>query len=132
MIVVPMPMPMDSADLRRRVAELERSLIRTTDLLQTLIERLEARFGEEFFGDRNQSARTLLCEQQAREFVEQIENQVKQGQQPAAVRNFREEFGLTWDQAASSFPQWNQLPPEQKRRNVQLNRWIKLTSQPGS
>src|SRR5437660_68259 len=85
--------------LAERVRRLEVALVLTLDALQTLAERLEDRFGPEFLDGGLRQLGTVGSDADLEEVIDNIDRLVREGQQPAAARQFREAFGATWDQA---------------------------------
>jgi hypothetical protein len=110
--------------LGKRVARLERALSLTLELLQILVERLDAKLGQ---GDMKRLAA------EAHEDVQRIDELVRQKKRPAAAKLFREVAGVTWDEAHQAIGSWSSYTLEQKVQCLRLARWVKtLQLQRGS
>src|SRR5438132_927545 len=95
---IPVPVG-ESTSLEERVSRLEHALALSLDALQTLVDRLAARFGREFLGTDLQHLATVGTDAELHSVVDSIDHLVREDQPPAAARHFREAFGVTWDQA---------------------------------
>lgn len=113
---------------RHQIAQLQHSLFLSLEVLQIVLDRLEAKFGDDFFAGKARSALATQLESSAQESVNQLTELIQTGPQAAAVKAYREEFDLTWDEAHFGLSQWNILPAEQKVRLWRLNRWMKSVS----
>jgi hypothetical protein len=118
------PNPYTNVDLDRRVLQLERALTMSLDLLCTLVDKLDSKFGPGFLGEELQRL-TGTSEMHAREDIGRVEELLKQDQQPKAARLFRELTGVTWDQAHDIIGRWSQYSLQEKTRWLQIGRWVK-------
>lgn len=118
------PNTLASHQLLGHIARLEAGLALALDSLQTVIDRLESKFGDDLFSDRSRSPSILQSVQEAERTVDKLDQLVKHGQQSVAVRELRAEFSLTWDQAQGAYNEWSQLSRHQKVRRLRLVNWM--------
>ena len=115
------PVPHSSPDLAIRVQNLEAALAVSMNLLQSLVDKLETRFGPGFLGDEFDQFAAIG--RHVAEQVAEIDRLIKEGHQPAAARAIREMCGVTWDQAHYITNRWTSLQVKQKTRWLQLNQF---------
>lgn len=108
-----------------RVQRLERALGHTLDLLQTVVERLDEKFGPGFLGDELAHFAAAGRNEQLATIIEGIDQAVRDGQSAAAARMIRSEFDVTWSEAHSAVGTWRQIPRHQRLRWLQLSRFIR-------
>ncbi len=63
--------------------------------------------------------------------INKIDGLVREGQQPAAVRHYREAFGVTWDQALTAIGGWESCTSEERVRSLRVVRFIKALAAQG-
>src|SRR5262249_27385061 len=112
--------------LAPRVMQLERALALSLDLLHTLLERLEFKFGPGFLDE--DLRRLTAGGHEVKEEGRELGALVQQGQEPKAGRRFRELTGVTWDEAHALIGRWDSYPLEQKVRWLQIAQWVKAPS----
>lgn len=123
-MIPPLGLPMAYDALWLRVQRLERDLSLSLDLIQLLLARLDAKLGGDVLGDKLGKLKES-DETAAREAVLRIDTLLRDGQQPAAVRFFREISGVTWDEAHSSMGAWAQFSVEQRTQWLKREMWMK-------
>ncbi|MFC1596601.1 hypothetical protein ACFL5Q_01460 [Planctomycetota bacterium] len=124
-IPIPMVISPESAPLEDRVRRLEQALVLSLEALQSVVERLESKFGHEFLGTDLQHLTAAGSDADLQGILESIDRSLTAGEKPAAARQFREAFGCTWDQAHHAIGQWRSHSPEPKLRWLRLARYIK-------
>ena len=126
-MLIPMPIviPAESASLEDRVRRLEQALVLSFDALQSVVERLESKFGHEFLGPDLKQLTAAASNHDLQGVLDGIERSLTSGEKPAAARQFRDAFGCTWDQAHKGIRQWQNHSREQKLRWLRLARHIK-------
>ena len=125
MFIMPMLIAAENASQRDRVHRLEHALVLTLQTLQSVVERLESKFGSEFLGADLKHLTGGGTDAELQDVLDQIESSLADGKQPMAARQFREAFGCTWDQTHQTIRQWKHYSREQKRRWLRLARFIK-------
>jgi hypothetical protein len=116
MIPVFMPVPAGpSPSLDGRIQKLEHDLSVACRLIEILLERLEERLGPDFAAPSLLQAglpaeRLAACQ----ETVTQIDTLLRQGEQGKAAKLYRQETGVTWDQAYAMMEVWPGLSAERK------------------
>lgn len=125
-IPVPMMIPVPDHSNDKRIRQLEQALIMSLDVTQALMERLEAKLGPGFLGaDLTRLLPTGTQAEIEREAVE-IDRLIAEGQKSAAVKHFREQFAVTWDEAQEAVSSWTRQSKVDKMRSLRLARFIKL------
>ncbi len=119
---------METLALRTKIVQLERMLMLSVDALQTVVERLEIKLGADFFGDGKKINSSATSDESVQQFIQQIDESLKQGQQGPAVKAYREEFHLTWDEALAGIQDWKSLSGARKVQLVRLFRWLNSVS----
>jgi hypothetical protein len=120
-VPVIVPVPQSIPDLAMRVQNLEAALASSMHLLQSLVEKLETRFGPGFLGEEFEQFASIG--RHVADQVAEIDRLIKDGHQPAAARAIREMCGVTWDQAHYITNRWPSLQAKQKIRWLQLNQF---------
>jgi hypothetical protein len=114
--------------MNSQVERLEAGLLLALETLQTLIDRLEGKFGEDLFTNSTKSPSVLRAEQEAEQAVKRFDDLIAQGQESTVVTEFHAMFAMTWDQAHSVYREWNKLSQQQKQRRVQIAQWLAKVS----
>lgn len=129
-MIIPMPMmiPVPDHSNDKRIRQLEQALILSLDMTQALMERLEAKLGQGFLGaDLKRLLPTGTQADLEREATE-IDRLIAEGQRPAAVKHFRENFAVTWDEAQEAVSTWTRHSKPDKLRSLKLARFIKSSN----
>jgi hypothetical protein len=129
--------PMSSAagwsslvSLEERVRRLEQALTLSVSALQTLAVALKDKLGPEALGEEMQRWAAADDDAEMRAVFASIDDLIREGQQPAAVRRYRELYGVTWDQALDAIRVWDVNTSEQKMRALRLTWFIKVLTTP--
>ncbi len=122
---VPMFIPVESARLEDRVRRLEQALVLSLETLQTIVERLEGKFGPEFLGTDFKHLTAVGSDAELEGVLDNIEHLLAAGKNSTAVRELRDAFECTWDQAHHVIREWRSHSREQKLRWLRLTRYIK-------
>lgn len=121
-------MSIETIYLQKRVVQLEDTLFLSLDILQTVVDRLNAKFGDEFFSGQAKINLSASSELAVGQVIDEIDDLVSKGQHGPAVKRFREEFRVTWDEAHARIGDWSRLTREQKVRVLRLGRWMHAIS----
>ena len=124
LIPIPMVIPVESASIEDRVQRLEKALVLSLDALQSVVERLECKFGPEFLGADLKHLTAVGADSDLLNLLEDIECSLTDGKKSVAARQLRDAFGCTWDQAHQAIAQWQNHSREQKLRWLRLARYV--------
>lgn len=127
---VPMIIPVPDQTHEKRIRQLEQALVLSLDIVQTLVERLEAKFGPGFLGPDLQHLSAATNPGGLEQEVANIDHLIADGHKPTAVKLFRESSGATWDEAQHAVSAWSRLSHADKLRTLRLSRLIKLLDAP--
>jgi len=124
-ILFPVMIPRESVSLEDRVCQLEEALVLSIEMLQSVVERIESMFGNDFLGTdlRHLSADTSDADGQR--VLDDIERSLTAGDKSTAGGQFRDAFGCTWDQAHEAIRHWRKHSREKKLRWFRLARYVK-------
>jgi len=111
----------DSPDILMRIRNLETALTASMNVIQSLVQKLEAKLGPGFLGDDFIGFADLSRD--SADQLAQIDQLIKEGKQPAAARLVREMAGITWDQAHYATQHWLAMSREKKIRWLQFTQW---------
>jgi hypothetical protein len=116
--------------LDERVKRLEHALTLSLSALQTLAVVLQTQLGPEVLGAELQRLAAVGDDTESEAVINTIDSLIREGQQPAAVRHYREAFGVTWDQALTVIGGWERCTSAERLRSLRVARFIKrLTAQ---
>lgn len=110
---------------------LEQALALSLDTVQSVVERLESKFGHQFLGPELQPLTTAEKDSTLEDLVESIDRSLEAGDKPEAARQFRDAVGCTWDHAHHAIGQWRYHSRDQRLRWLRLARYIKTLETAG-
>jgi len=113
------------AMLEARVERLEHALALSFSTMQTLAERLQSKFGDEFLGSDLKLLVATDTQAESAATFEILDRLIGEGQQPAAARLFRDKFGVTWDEAHFFVDRWGIHSGKEKIRWLRLMHCIR-------
>jgi hypothetical protein len=122
---VNMPANDPTAQYHTRVQRLERALVRALDLLQTVVEKLDAKFGPAFLGEELAAFAQAGQDESLPAILDEIDTAVKADQFAAAARMVRAEFDIPWSEAHAAVAFWKSIPRERRLRWLQLARFLR-------
>lgn len=113
------------AEYAQRTQRLERALEVALDVLQTVVTKLDQRFGAEFLGPEVHKLVQLPPEGELLAVLEQIDAAVKAGQNAAAARQIRAEFDINWSEAHAVVGNWREIPRARRLSWLKLVRFVR-------
>ena len=127
MLVFPFPNSNGEKEktLEDRVRRLENAMVHSLEALQSVVERIETRFGADVFGADLKHLTSAGADDQLREQLSVIDQLVNAGKHSVAAKEFRDASACTWDQAHNAVRHWRVYPSEVKLRWLKLTRFIK-------
>ena len=120
-MLAPLPNLNDLAAIHRRLQRLEAAVLASLTTLETIVSRLEAKLGGDFLPE---DLRQLLTDADLSTPLQAIDQLVRQGQHPAAAREVRDLFQVSWDEAHALVKSWNGLSRAEQLRAAKLARFL--------
>lgn len=130
-MLVTFPSPGNDPALHQRLQRLEQALAFSLDALDSLFVKLEQKLGPGFVTSDLQAIIADPVDHAPK--LDTIDELIRTGQHPAAARDIRELFRVTWDAAHALSKTWHQYSREQLLRSVRLARFMsRLEARPDS
>jgi len=122
---IPIPIKVESASLQDRVQRLEGTVLLLLEVVQSLVQCVDSKLGPGAVDDRLRSFACIASEADAVAVAEEIDREIRSGNNPGAVRKVRDEVGCTWDHAREFVGQWQSMPGKQRIRVFRLGKMMR-------
>jgi hypothetical protein len=126
---IPFPSSTDLTEVHKRIHRLESAVAATVASLESIAAVLESKLGA---GALPAELQSLLADTDFATPLNAIDQLVREGQHPAAAREVRELFQITWDEAHALVKIWKSLSRAEQLRAAKLARFLHRLDGSGS
>jgi hypothetical protein len=120
-MLIPFPSSTDLTEVHKRIHRLESAVAATVASLESIAAVLESKLGP---GALPAELQSLLADSDFSTPLAAIDQLVRQGQHPAAAREVRDLFQVSWDEAHALVKGWNGLSRVEQLRAAKLARFL--------